>query len=197
MRRLLATVSVPLLLALPARAQSEVAGEARAKVEPSGPPRHYGNLRVGASTANGNRRPELCLELAPLEFLSIEGCGTGSGFLHRDPLPEVAHFRSKLRLMSFTTSLGIFQPLVSAGFAELQVGEDEAGFQFGGTDERRGSTAGPELGLGLRYLRPLSPDFELVGDLSLGMAWLKHAPELARPADTWLPSASVSIGVGF
>ena len=197
MRRLLLTVSVPLLLALPARAQTEVAGEAHVKVEPPSPPRNYGNLRVGASTANANRRPEICLELAPLEFLSLEGCGTGSGFLHRDPLPEVAHFRGKLRLMSFETALGTLQPLLAAGFAELQVGEDDAGFQFGGTDVRGASTAGPELGLGLRYLRPLSAGFELVGDLSFSMAWLKHAPELARPADTWLPSASLSFGVGF
>lgn len=148
------------MVSLPALAQ-EVAGEARARVEEPSAPRHYGNLRVGGSTANANRRPEICLELSPLAFLSFEGCGTGSGFLHHDSSAEVAHFRSKLRVASFETSWGSFQPLVSAGFAELQVGEDTPGFDFSGTD-RQVATAGPELGLGLRYLRPLSSGFELV-----------------------------------
>jgi hypothetical protein len=52
-------------------------------------PRNYGNFRIGASLST--RRPTLCLELAPLDRLSVEGCGTGSGFLHQDPEPEVAH----------------------------------------------------------------------------------------------------------
>jgi hypothetical protein len=184
-------------LSLPAVAQPEVAGEARARVEAPAAPRHYGNLRVGASTANANGRPELCLELAPLSFLSFEGCGSGSGFLHHDPSAQVAHFRSKLRVAAFETPWGHFQPLVTAGFAELQVGEDEAGFDFSGTDGRAVSTAGPELGLGLRYLRPLSSGFELVGDLSLGAAWFPHGPELVTPQSTWVPSASLTFGIGF
>jgi hypothetical protein len=185
------------MLSLPALAQSEVSGEARAQVEAPSSPRNYGNLRVGASTANANGRPELCLELAPLAFLSIEGCGTGSGFLHHDPSAEVAHFRGKLRVATFETSWGSFQPLVAAGFAELQVGEDEPGFDFSGTDGRAVATAGPELGLGLRYLRPLSSGFELVGDLSLGAAWFPHGPKLVTPQNTWVPSASLTFGIGF
>ncbi|WP_163996134.1 hypothetical protein [Pyxidicoccus caerfyrddinensis] len=176
----------------------EAQGEVRAKAEPAPTPRNFGNLRVGGSTANGNGRPELCLELSPVSFLSVEGCGTGSGFLHGDPEPEVAHFRTKLRLLSFDAEgWGTLQPFLAAGMAEAQVGEDDPGFQFNGTDARRVSTAGPEMGVGLRFLRPLASGFELVGDFNLGMAWLPHAPELVKPQDTWLPSASLSFGVGF
>jgi hypothetical protein len=189
------TLTLLWMVALPAFAQ-EVAGEARARVEEPSSPRNYGNMRVGGSTANANGRPELCLELAPVSFLSFEGCGTGSGFLHHDTSAEVAHFRSKLRVTSFETSWGSFQPLVAAGFAELQVGEDTPGFDFSGTD-RQVATAGPELGLGLRYLRPLSSGFELVGDLSLGAAYFSHAPELVAPRNTWVPSASLTFGIGF
>ncbi len=195
MRRL--SLLVSLLLALPAAAQTEVAGEARAEAEPPAPARNYANLRVGGSTGNSNNRPEICLELSPLEFLAVESCGTGSGLLHSDPLPEIMHLRGKLRLMSFELAWGTLQPLVAAGFAELQVGEDDTGFQFSGTNANRVSTSGPELGLGLRYLRPVSSGFELVGDLGFSMAWLPHAPELVRPADTLQPSVSLSVGVGF
>jgi hypothetical protein len=176
----------------------EVSGEARARAEPAFPTRNFANLRVGGSTANGNGRPELCLELSPVSFLSVEGCGTGSGFLHGDPEPEVAHFRTKLRLRSFEREgWGTLQLVLAAGLAEAQVGEDDLGLQFTGTDARRVSTAGPELGVGLRFLRPLASGFELVGDFNLGMAWLPHAPELVKPGDSWLPSASLSFGVGF
>ncbi|HZI09724.1 MAG TPA: hypothetical protein VE153_04975 [Myxococcus sp.] len=188
-----------LLALLPALAPAqEVAGEARAKAEVPFASRNFGNLRVGGSTANGNGRPELCLELSPVAFLSLEGCGTGSGFLHGDPEPEVAHFRAKLRLLSLEVrEWGTLQPFLAAGLAEAQVGEDDPGLQLGGTDARRVSTAGPEVGLGLRFLRPLASGFELVGDFNLGMAWLPHAPELVKPGDTLLPSASLSFGVGF
>lgn len=197
MRRLPPALCLLALLPSLAPAQ-EVAGEARARAEVPFTSRNFGNLRVGGSTANGNGRPELCLELSPVSFLSVEGCGTGSGFLHGDPEPEVAHFRAKLRLLTLEVEeWGTLQPFFAAGLAEAQVGEDDVGLQLGGTDARRVSTAGPEVGLGLRFLKPLASGFELVGDFNLGMAWLPHAPELVTPGDTWLPSASLSFGVGF
>ena len=176
----------------------EVSGEARDRAERSVSSRNFINLRVGGSTANGNGRPELCMELSPVAFLALEGCGTGSGFLHGDPEPEVAHFRAKLRLASFDVARwGTLQPFIAGGFAEAQVGRDDPGFQFRGTDRRGVATTGPEGGVGLRFLRPLASGFELVGDLNLSLAWLPHAPQLIKPGDTWLPSASLSFGVGF
>lgn len=158
-------------------------------------PRNYGNFRVGASLSA--RRPTLCLELSPLEMLSVEGCGTGSGFLHHDPEPEIAHFRAHLRLTSWKTDAGWFQPRLSAGFAELQVGEDVGGFHFNGTGPTGVETAGPEVGASLRALLPVYSGFELVGELGLNLAYFRHAPRLLRPQSTWQPGASLSFGVGF
>src|SRR5690349_8122132 len=55
-------------------ARAQAAGTVEAEQEVA--PRNYGNFRLGASTSA--RRPTLCLELSPLEMLSVEGCGTGS-----------------------------------------------------------------------------------------------------------------------
>ncbi|WP_148282408.1 hypothetical protein [Corallococcus coralloides] len=159
------------------------------------PPRNYGNLRAGASTSG--RRPSICLELSPLARLGVEACGTGSGFLHRDPEPEIAHFRANLTLTSFKTRLGWLQPRLSAGFAELQIGEDSSGFDFGGSGPTGVETAGPEVGASLRALLPISSGFEFVGELGFSAAYFNAAPQLIRPQARFQPSASFTLGVGF
>ncbi|HEX8440004.1 hypothetical protein [Archangium sp.] len=158
-------------------------------------PRNYGNLRIGASSSS--RRPALCLELSPFELLSFEGCGTGSGFLHQDPEPELAHFRSWLKLASWKTELGWLQPRLGIGFAELQVGQDGTGFHFSGVGPSGVETAGPEVGASLRMLFPVVGGVELVGEVGLSAAWLHYAPQLALPQSSFQPSASLSLGVGF
>jgi hypothetical protein len=158
-------------------------------------PRNYGNLRIGASTSS--QRPTLCLELSPLERLSVEACGNGSGFLHHEAVPELAHFRAHFTLTSWKTPLGWLQPRLSAGFAELQVGADGSGFHFEGTGPTGVETAGPEVGASLRALFPVSTGFELVGQLGLGAAYFHHAPRLLRPQTAFQPTASFTLGVGF
>jgi hypothetical protein len=175
-----------------ARAEDTLGVEATAR---NAPPRNYGNLRVGASTSS--RRPSLRLELSPLEMLSIEGCGTGSGFLHHEPEPEIAHFRSWLKLTSWKTEIGWLQPRIGAGFAELQVGEDGSGFSFSGVGPTGVETAGPEVGASLRLLVPLVGGTELVGEVGMSAAWFRYAPRLVRPQASFQPSASFSLGVGF
>jgi hypothetical protein len=159
------------------------------------PPRNYANLRIGASTSS--HHPALCLEVAPLDMLSFEGCGTGAGFLHQEPEPELAHFRSWLKLTSWKTELGWLQPRIGAGFAELQVGEDSSGFSFSGVGPTGVETAGPEVGASLRLLVPLPGGTELVGEVGMSAAWLRYAPRLVRPQSSFQPSASFSLGVGF
>ncbi|HYI00149.1 hypothetical protein [Hyalangium sp.] len=159
------------------------------------PPRNYGNLRIGGSLSS--RRPTVCLELSPTDMLGVEGCGTGSGFLHHDPEPAITHFRANLKLASWKTGRFWLQPRVSAGFAELQVGEDSSGFHFTGTGPTGVETAGPELGASLRALMPVSSGVELVGELGVSTAWLQHAPQLVRPQSSWQPSASLTFGIGF
>ncbi|QRO02996.1 hypothetical protein JRI60_47920 [Archangium violaceum] len=158
-------------------------------------PRNYGNVRIGASTSS--RRPSLCLELSPLEMLSFEGCGTGSGFLHHDPEPEIAHFRSWLKLTSWKTAIGWLQPRLGLGFAELQVGEDGSGFQFSGVGATGVETAGPEVGASLRLLFPTASGVEFVSEIGVSGAYFHYAPRLTVPQFRFQPSASLSLGVGF
>ncbi|SEK78651.1 hypothetical protein SAMN05444354_102341 [Stigmatella aurantiaca] len=185
------------------RLMAVLGGGLAAAEEPAGtvegareePPRNYGNLRAGASTSG--RRPSICLELSPLARLGLEACGTGSGFLHHDPEPTLTHFRANLTLTSWKTRLGWLQPRLSAGFAELQVGEDGAGFDFSDTGPTGVETAGPELGASVRALFPLSSRLELVGELGVSAAYFRAAPSLIKPQNRFQPSASFTLGVGF
>jgi hypothetical protein len=165
--------------------------------EESGAPRHYGNLRIGASSATQNNRPELCIDLAPLSYLSFESCGTGSGFLHHDPEPELAHFRTKLKVADIPVGNAWVQPQLMAGFAEMQIGEDIPGFNFKDTGTTGVSTAGAEAGASLRTLFPSKGGIEFVTEVSAAAAFLPHAPELNAPQNKVQPSLSISFGVGF
>lgn len=160
-------------------------------------PRNFANFRAGAGSASENGRAYLCAEVAPFSFLAFEGCGTGSGFLHRDDAPETAHFRSKLRVGSFEFREGFLQPHVSLGFAELQIAEDSPGFDFAGTGPDGVETAGPEAGIGMRLLYPLGRGLEIVGDAIVSYAWMPHAPDLLVPQDEHQLTASFTLGLGF
>jgi hypothetical protein len=151
------------------------------------------NLRAGASTTAD--RAEICFEAAPVKWLAVEGCGTGSGFLHQDPDPEMAHFRVKARLASWQAGAAWIEPRVGVGFAELQLDEDAAGFQFFGTDGV--STAGAEGTAAVRALFPAGRGWEFVAELTLSMAYLPYAPDLVRPHSAWQPAAGFTVGVGY
>lgn len=169
--------------------------EVTAQAEGLAPVRDYVNLRLGASS--GSKRLEMCLELSPLEALSVEACGTGSEILHHENSPELAHFRAKYTLTQWKTEVGWLQPRLGLGFTELQVGADDAGFKFFGVGPRGVETAGPEASLGIRGLYPLGSYFDLVGELSFSMAWLKYAPQLATPQSQLQPAVSFTLGGGF
>lgn len=159
------------------------------------PARNYGNLRLGASSTNENGRPQLCLELSPWQRLSVESCGTGAGLLHDEPRREVMHLHLKWSLLERKTPVGYLAPRVGLGFSELQVGVDRVGFRF--TDTDGVETAGPSGSLGLRLAYPVAGGVDLVGDLSVGAAWMRHAPELVAGQSEWLPSMALTVGVGF
>lgn len=160
-------------------------------------PRNFGNFRAGAGSSSENGHPYLCLEGSPLWFVALEACGTGSGFLHEDEAPETAHFRTKLSPRSFAWREGFLQPHLDVGFAELQIAEDTGGFDFAGTGPEGVETAGPEAGLGMRLLYPLSRTVEIVGDAAVSYAWMPHAPELVDPHSEHQVTASFTLGVGF
>ncbi len=163
--------------------------------EGEGPPRTFGNLRVGGSTSS--RHPEVCLEVNPLERFGLEACGTGSGFLHHDDEAQISHFRGTARLASLPLGDGWLLGTATVGFAELQQGEDESGFVFNGADANGNSTAGAEVGVGARYVMPMAGGFDFIGAAHAAMAYLPHAGELRSPMSAWQPTASLTLGVGF
>jgi hypothetical protein len=181
----------------PPAPQAEEGGATTGKGEGGEGQRNWGNLRVGGSTGNGNGMPEVCAELSPLAFVSVEACGTGAGLWHRNPAPETAHFRANVRIASLPVGRAWLEPRVGAGLAELAVGPDDAGFRFTSSGPRRVETAGPEAAGSLRLLYPVAHGIEAVGNLSFGAAWLPHAPDLAIPQAKFQPFFGASLGAGF
>lgn len=159
------------------------------------PPRTYVSLAVGAST--GSRGAIICAEVAPLSFLSISGCGNGSGFLHHDAAPDISHWRLNFTPTSFKAKFVWLEPRIQAGFAEVQVGEDTPGFTFSGTNETRTSTSGAELGASLRGRMPLRSGFEMTGELGASVGYFPYGPVLVRPQSAWIPSVAFTLGIGF
>jgi hypothetical protein len=159
--------------------------------------RHWGNLRVGGAIGGGDGRPEICGEFAPLAFLSIEGCGTGAGILHDEPVNQASHFRAKLRLFRLEAGPLLLEPLVGAGMIELQVGKDDAGFRFSDVGPRAIETAGPEAMGAVRALLPVGAGFELVSELSFGVGYTPEAPDLVLPQPEVPVFGGLTVGVGF
>jgi hypothetical protein len=172
------------------------AGHDTVEVPPE-PPRTYVNLRIGATVPSTDGRAQVCLEVEPLAAASVEMCGTGSGFLHSDPDPALMHARVKLRLASWHLRHGHLQPSAMLGIAELQIGEDTAGFHFRGTGPYGNETAGLDAGASLRWLMPLAGDVEAIAELQLSLAYLPHAPDLIEPMRAWQPVLGFTFGVGF
>jgi hypothetical protein len=161
------------------------------------PPRTYVELRMGPTSASRNARYDVCLAAQPLRRLGVEACGTGAGFLHHDPEPEMSHFRAELGVWSFEALRGYFDVLAAAGVAELQVAAGTPGFTFEGTNAAATETAGAEVGLALRFRFALTERFELVGKSSAALAYLPHAAELQRPMSRLQPTLSATLGIGF
>lgn len=160
-------------------------------------PRDWVSLRAGGSTGNANGRPEVCAEVSPWGPLSVEACGSGNNLWHDDPEPAMSHYRADLRLGSWRVPSAWIQPRVGAGFAELQVGPDRTGFAFADAGPTRLETSGPEACASVQLLVPIGHGFELVGNATVGAAWLAHAGELLVPQRRLQPFAGIGAGVGF
>jgi len=163
--------------------------------EPETAPRNYVNLRVGVATTS--RQPVLCLEVAPLEFLSLSASGAGSEYRPASATASVSHYLVWLKLDSWKQKVGWLQPRVGLGFAEVQVGPDQGGFQFSGVGPEGVETAGPELSASMRLLVPTLGGFELVGELSGTLAYFHHAPRLLHPRSRLEPGIGLTVGAGF
>ena len=161
-------------------------------------PRLRATVRVGASQEQSETRQELCLSVSPVTRWSLESCGTGAGFLSpTSASPDLAHFRLRYRAWSRNTQRGWLFAGLQAGFAELEIGEDDPGFHFSSVGPRGLETAGPSAGASLRWTRPLRRGLHFIGEFNTNLAYFPHAPDLQRPLSIWHPSLSLSIGLGF
>jgi hypothetical protein len=156
------------------------------------------SLRVGVASSLPGSRPNLCGEIAPSTVLSFEACGNGGGFLHREGGGDFAHFRvnaSPLQI-SIDDSLRL-APRVGVGFSELEVGQDDPGFVFGPPAGIANSTSGPEVSSSIEARSESFLGFELIGALTVGVAYFRYAPRLSLPERPVQPFAAAELGVGW
>lgn len=156
------------------------------------------DLRLGVTRADPTQHPYICAEGAPLPWLTLEGCGTGSGFLHHGDEPDMAHFRTRLQLVDAQKGRADGALLAGVGFAEVQRGIDEHGFRFGeATTEDQNEAAGPEASLGAKGRLWFDPRAYLVMDVTTGVAYIPAAPTVIGRGGPVVPFAAVSAGLGF
>ncbi len=191
-------IETPRLTAVRVAAASIVcfaASVASAEPAPADEARSHFNLRVGASANTNYERASICIEVTIWRKLSAEGCGNGSGILHQSDAGELAHFRAKWALWNATVQRGTLVAAAGMGFAELQVGRDDPGFEFG--DPTGQSAAGAEGALTLQYLAPVGRGFEFIASSAIGMAHIRGANALPTSPSKNQPFASFELGIGW
>jgi len=156
---------------------------------------HYLNLRVGGGSGGAMGKPVICVEARVWTRLSLETCGTGAGLLTELSGTDIAHFRAKVAMRQWAAHGGIVRVQLGLGFAELEVGDDDPGFDFGGGSGVE--TAGPEASTAVQYLASLGHGVEAVASLSAGVAYFAHGPDLAISQRAWQPFVGLEIGAGF
>lgn len=154
------------------------------------------DLRVGAQSVDGSH-PYLCGEGNPLAWLSVEACGTGAGILHRGDGFDMAHFRARVRALHREIKRSDIDLLVGAGFAEVQRGEDAAGFRFGEQDTGAVEAAGAEASLSVKGRFYTTPGTYLVADVNAGAALIPGASQVFGQGGPVVPFAAATIGLGF
>lgn len=155
------------------------------------------NLRVGNASTDTNGRPTICLDVRVYGRFGVESCGTGQAILHNDPGNEMAHFRATYSIADRSLWKGTLHARGGLGFAEMQVGVDHPGFNFGSPDADRGSVAGPEASLSAQWLLPLYKGFDFVVTGTAGLAYFARADELATTKSDVQGFASIEAGIGW
>ena len=157
---------------------------------------HHINFRMGTSSATTNGQPTLCLEGGLPNRWSVETCGTGTGFIHHQSGLDLMHMRGKYELFERTIGESSLSTSIGAGFAEIQVGNDELGFQFNRT--RNGiETSGPEISSSMQWMIPIVGQSELIIDTNIGAAYFEYAPDLRLPQPKLFPFVEFSAGFGW
>ena len=87
--------------------------------------------------------------------------------------------------------------LFGAGFTEVQRSADEAGFQFGPSDDGQVEAAGPEMSVGIKARYWVGGRSYFTGDVTAGAAYVVGAPLVMGWSNPVLPFASVTVGMGL
>jgi len=186
----------PLVRAEPPGAPTESVEEGTTSA--SGPTTNRLNMRFGGATSDDTGRPTICLDVRIIAGFGVESCGTGQAIIHDEAGREMAHFRGTWTFLEKHTARGTGKLRAGAGFAELQVGQDHPGFEFGEPEKvDRGSVAGPEAVVQAQWLVPLGVGVEAVTSLTAGFAVFADADKLIIPQDNVQPFVSFEIGVGW
>ncbi|MCB9669382.1 MAG: hypothetical protein H6736_00920 [Alphaproteobacteria bacterium] len=153
-------------------------------------------LRGGAQST-AVEQPVICLEGAPLSWLSLETCGNGAGILHQQPGYDMVHFRAKARALHRErdrTTLDLFGGL---GLTEVQSTTDRPGFAMGRQEAGSVEAAGPSVAASAKGRLYATPGTYVVADASVGAAWIPGAPAVFGRGGPVTPFASVTVGLGF
>jgi hypothetical protein len=154
------------------------------------------DFRVGVT--NDNLHPFVCAEIYPLAWLSVEGCGTGSGVLHNGDEADMAHFRTRFTPVTHQAGRWSLAGLVGVGFAEVQSGRDQAGFKFGKADTAEPvEAAGAELSVGAKGRYWMHNRAYATTDVSAGAAYIPAAPDVIGRGGPVVPFVSATVGLGF
>lgn len=155
------------------------------------------NFRVGMASSDLNGHPTLCLDVNIAFGFGVETCGTGAQVLHNDPGQEMSHYRINYTVLEKNLWKGTLHARGGLGFSEMQVGQDDPGFVFGGTNRDRGSTSGPEAALSAQWLLPMYKGFDFVVTGTAGLAYFAHAEDLASTKSDVQGFASIEAGIGW
>ncbi|TNE87115.1 MAG: hypothetical protein EP330_19275 [Deltaproteobacteria bacterium] len=155
------------------------------------------DLRIGADTVSSLDAPVVCLEGYPLAWLSLEGCGTGANLWHIPTGPELSHYRTRVRALKANDGRIDAELLVGLGFAEVQVGQDQAGFLFGQAREEDQVEASGAEGSVSGKVRWWTGKTYMVMDLNVGAAVIPANPVVTGATGPILGFGGVSVGAGF
>jgi hypothetical protein len=193
-----AAAAATALAAAPPAAHAETESAEPGAGRRAAPTKNRINLRAGGATTDTIGRPTICLDVRLFGPVTIEACGTGQGVIHDEAGGEMAHFRGTWTLAERVTERGTGKLRAGAGFAELQVGVDHPGFNFGSPDRvDRGSVAGPEAVVQGQWLVPLGKGLEAIASLTAGVAAFAKADELVVPKRSVQPFVSLELGIGW
>lgn len=192
-------VAAAILVAAAAPAHADEPSDDGPSGDPSNhPPVHNRlNFRVGFASSDLNGRPTLCLDVNIAFGFGVESCGTGAQLLHDDPGQEMSHYRINYTVLEKNLWKGTLHARGGLGFSEMQVGNDDPGFVFGGTNRDKGSTSGPEAALSAQWLLPMYKGFDFVVTGTAGLAYFAHAEDLATTKSDVQGFASIEAGIGW